>query len=35
MNGGKYATEMPAMNYLTDEQIADVLNCTQQFWKTR
>lgn len=32
VNGKKYNTDMPAQEYLTDEQIADVLNYTRNSW---
>lgn len=32
VNGIKYNAEMPAQNYLTDEQIADVLNYVYNSW---
>jgi mono/diheme cytochrome c family protein len=32
VNGKKYSTPMPAQNYLTDEQIADVINYTTNSW---
>ncbi len=32
VNGIKYNAEMPAQNYLTDEQIADILNYTKNAW---
>ncbi|HNP23956.1 MAG TPA: cytochrome c [Panacibacter sp.] len=35
VNGEKYATEMPAMNYLTDEQIADVLNYVRNSFENK
>lgn len=32
VNSIKYNVQMPAQNYLTDEQIADVLNYTRNSW---
>ena len=32
VNGTSYNGQMPAQNYLTDEQIADVLNYTKNSW---
>jgi mono/diheme cytochrome c family protein len=32
VNGKKYNTPMPAQDYLTDEQIADVLNYVRNSW---
>ena len=32
VNGAKYQTLMPAQNYLTDEQIADILNYSRNTW---
>jgi len=32
VNGQKYNVEMPAQNYLTDEQIADVINYSTNNW---
>lgn len=32
VNGIKYNAEMPAQNYLTDEQIADILNYSKNAW---
>jgi nitrite reductase (NO-forming) len=32
VNGKKYNVEMPAQNYLTDEQIADALNYSRNSW---
>ena len=32
VNGKKYNVDMPAQNYLTDEQIADVLNYSRNSW---
>jgi len=32
VNGIKYNTDMPAQNYLTDDQIADILNYTKNTW---
>ena len=32
VNGKKYNTDMPAQEYLTDEQIADVLNYVRNSW---
>ena len=32
VNGQKYNVEMPAQNYLTDQQIADVINYTTNTW---
>jgi mono/diheme cytochrome c family protein len=32
VNGKKYSTIMPAQNYLTDQQIADVINYTCNNW---
>ena len=32
VNGKKYNVEMPSQNYLTDEQIADVLNYARNTW---
>ncbi len=35
VNGIKYNGEMPAQNYLTDEQIADVLNYVRNSWSNK
>lgn len=32
VNGKKYNVEMPSQNFLTDEQIADVLNYARNTW---
>lgn len=32
VNGKKYNTPMPAQDYLTDEQVADVLNYVRNSW---
>jgi len=32
VNGKKYNVDMPAQNYLTDEQIADVINYVTNTW---
>lgn len=32
VNGQKYNTDMPSQEYLTDEQIADVLNYVRNSW---
>jgi len=32
VNGKKYVTMMPAQNYLSDQQIADVINYTCNTW---
>jgi len=32
VNGIKYNADMPAQNYLTDDQIADILNYTKNTW---
>jgi len=32
VNGKKYNVDMPAQNYLTDEQIADVINYVSNSW---
>lgn len=32
VNGKKYNTDMPAQSYLTDQQIADVLNYVRTSW---
>jgi nitrite reductase (NO-forming) len=32
VNGQKYNVPMPPMEYLTDEQIADVLNYSKNSW---
>ncbi len=32
VNGKKYNTDMPAQAYLTDEQIADILNYVRNSW---
>lgn len=35
VNKKKYNTQMPAQNYLSDEQIADVLNYTRNNWSNK
>lgn len=35
VNGKKYNVEMPAQDYLTDEQIADVLNYVRNSWQNK
>lgn len=35
VNGKKYNVEMPAQNYLTDEQIADALNYSRNSWSNK
>ena len=35
VNGQKYNAVMPAQNYLTDEQIADILNYVRNNWGNR
>ncbi|MCX2740946.1 c-type cytochrome [Pontibacter anaerobius] len=32
VNGEKYSMDMPAMSYLSDEEVADVLNYIQNNW---
>jgi len=32
VNGEKYNTDMPAQDYLTDDQVADVLNYVRNSW---
>ncbi|MFI5133949.1 MAG: c-type cytochrome [Chitinophagales bacterium] len=35
VNGKKYNTDMPAQEYLTDDQIADVLNYVRNSWENK
>jgi mono/diheme cytochrome c family protein len=35
VNGKKYNVEMPAQNYLTDEQISDALNYIRNSWNNK